>query len=503
MEFVSDAIYDGHLKSGLTAKDRPMVRGFCWPRLNVPVAFVQMDKSAEEEYDGDSKLNRSEAAKVMELVDSILGAGELTPSEIGVVTPYVAQVRLLRQKWRERCNHAKSRTKPHTTSDAFSRLEIASVDNFQGREKELIIFSAVRNNRHGQVGFLSDWRRLNVMLTRARRGLIVIGSAETLRYDPLWQQWLEWCGMHEVVIDKKAWHATVARALPAAHGICKQLVGRLRELDHAPLLPKAFQKLVRHALGMSAEEAADVWQAVSAAQAGWCGFLQTVQSTLEAAEGTLSWKRLRRAVLARFSETHENAEVTADVEEQLVESIPRKYWLGEHTVSLPWCRKGTGTEHAAEQRNPPRLMTKANQLERTPRQALGDGDAIAGEQAIPAKKPRTDGTRQLLQTASSARKGSNKAKTAAQSPTSGPTNKHKRTAQALGDGDAIAGEQAIPAKKPRTDGTRQLLETTSSARKGSNKAKTVAQSPTSGPTQTGALRAGGAKDAMKSKSKGN
>jgi hypothetical protein len=75
--------------------------------------------------------------------------------------------------------------------------------------------------------------------------------------------------------------------------------------------------------------------------------------------------------------------------------------------------------------------------------------------------------------------------------------------QALGDGDAIAGEQAIPAKKPRTDGTRQLLETTSSARKGSNKAKTVAQSPTSGPTQTGALRAGGAKDAMKSKSKGN
>jgi hypothetical protein len=236
--------------------------------------------------------------------------------------------------------------------------------------------------------------------------------------------------MHEVVIDKKAWHATVARALPAAHGTCKQLVGRLRELDHAPLLPKAFQKLVRHALGMSAEEAADVWQAVSAAQAGWCGFLQTVQSTLEAAEGTLSWKRLRRAVLARFSETHENAEVTADVEEQLVESIPRKYWLGEHTVSLPWCRKGTD----------PRLMTKANQLERTPRQALGDGDAIAGEQAIPAKKPRTDGTRQLLET---------------------------------------------------------------TARKGSNKAKTVAQSPTSGPTQTGALRAGGAKDAMKSKTKGN
>jgi regulator of nonsense transcripts 1 len=127
-----------------------------------------------------------EAAIVVQVVNDLLAPGDLTPEDIGVISPYAGQVRLIRSM----------------VDDVIEGLEVKSVDGYQGREKEIIVLSTVRANDAGKVGFLSNYRRLNVALTRAKRGLIVIGDDRTLRNDPTWASWLDWISESNLM----AWH---------------------------------------------------------------------------------------------------------------------------------------------------------------------------------------------------------------------------------------------------------------------------------------------------------
>jgi len=159
------------------------------PREEFPVAFVPVPLGIEID-DGVSKMNEAEAAAACDAVEALLKGGQCNALDIAVVTPYAAQVRLIRRLTRKLVNGP-----PY--------VEVSSTDGFQGREKEAVVFSAVRSNDYGSVGFVSDWRRVNVSFTRARRGLIVIGNDITLRRgDPdTWMPWLEWVNAHGVNMD--------------------------------------------------------------------------------------------------------------------------------------------------------------------------------------------------------------------------------------------------------------------------------------------------------------
>ena len=125
----------------------------------------------ESDPDGDSHFNPLEADLVIRKTNELLEAG-LSPEQIAVITPYSAQVRLLRQRMKH------------------PGIEIDSVDGFQGREKEAVLVSLVRSNPEGEIGFLGDVRRMNVALTRARRKLIVVGDSATISVHPFDQRLL-------------------------------------------------------------------------------------------------------------------------------------------------------------------------------------------------------------------------------------------------------------------------------------------------------------------------
>jgi ATP-dependent RNA/DNA helicase IGHMBP2 len=117
--------------------------------------------------DGGSLMNIGE----VQIVSNILKHLE-NENEVVVISPYSGQVKIL-------------------IDSIDSKVKISTIDSFQGQEADVIILSLVRSNDNGDIGFLKDYRRMNVALTRAKKQLFVIGDSVTLSSDSFYQQFLE------------------------------------------------------------------------------------------------------------------------------------------------------------------------------------------------------------------------------------------------------------------------------------------------------------------------
>ncbi len=173
MDFSSGEFYEAELEADPTVEshllaDLPGVASN--PLTLSALEFIDTAGAGYEEQpepDGESRFNPREAELVCLKTRALLEAG-VPAADIGLITPYAAQARWLREKL------------------PIAELEIDTVDGFQGREKEAIIISLVRSNEKGEIGFLADLRRMNVAMTRARRKLLVIGDSATLANDPFY-----------------------------------------------------------------------------------------------------------------------------------------------------------------------------------------------------------------------------------------------------------------------------------------------------------------------------
>lgn len=195
--FPSARFYKRRVKDGVSAEDRilpfEVYSGLKSLHLTSRVVFFPVDDGMEERESvaengapGSSLLNRAEADVVVSLVRALTN-DRRNSIDVGVISPYSGQVKLLRDEL--------------TRKPVCGDIEINTVDGFQGREKDIIIISVVRNNEEGKVGFLSDWRRLNVALTRSRLMLIMVGNERTMRLNAHWKSWITWVHRHGHVVD--------------------------------------------------------------------------------------------------------------------------------------------------------------------------------------------------------------------------------------------------------------------------------------------------------------
>lgn len=190
-QFPSNFFYEGSLQNGVRADERKLKNDFPWPQVDSPMFFLVTQGQEEIAGSGTSYLNRTEAANVEKITTRFLKC-RVSPDQIGIITPYEGQRAYLVQYMQYQGSlHSK----------LYQEIEIASVDAFQGREKDIIIMSCVRSNEHQGIGFLNDPRRLNVALTRAKYGIIIVGNPKVLSKQPLWNHLLNFYKERKLLVE--------------------------------------------------------------------------------------------------------------------------------------------------------------------------------------------------------------------------------------------------------------------------------------------------------------
>jgi superfamily I DNA and/or RNA helicase len=167
------------------------------PNPQLPLVFIGNDSDEESIDERASWFNDGEINKVVDTITSLLAEGKkstppLQPADIGVMAPWRGQVWKIRESLRKK---------------SLSRVDVGTIEDFQGRESRVIIISCVRSRPRflkedavKGLGLFVERKRMNVAITRAKELLVVIGNGALLQRDPYWKPFLQFTLRHNLYI---------------------------------------------------------------------------------------------------------------------------------------------------------------------------------------------------------------------------------------------------------------------------------------------------------------
>lgn len=192
MRFSSDWFYNGKVTTAQEIARRKSILNFDRPILWLDTGQIDFgadEPGSKEQFVGENfgRINKGEATLTLDSLQAYftkIGKQRILDEQIdvGVISPYRAQVQYLRRLIMKR-----EFFKPYRRL-----ITVNTVDGFQGQERDIILISMVRANENGEIGFLRDLRRMNVAMTRARMKLIILGDVATLTRHPFYKKLWEY-----------------------------------------------------------------------------------------------------------------------------------------------------------------------------------------------------------------------------------------------------------------------------------------------------------------------
>uniref|UniRef100_UPI003BA40CCB AAA domain-containing protein n=1 Tax=Emticicia sp. TaxID=1930953 RepID=UPI003BA40CCB len=164
-----------------------------------PLAFIDTAGcSFDEKLDGTSSTNPDEAAFLVKHLNIFVEElkKKISPNQfpsIAIISPYKQQISIVK----EQVEHTPE------LQEVLPHISVNTIDSFQGQERDIVYISLTRSNAEGAIGFLSDIRRMNVAMTRARKKLVVIGDSATLASSEFYEEFINYT--QEIGAYQSAW----------------------------------------------------------------------------------------------------------------------------------------------------------------------------------------------------------------------------------------------------------------------------------------------------------